>query len=163
MFYPNIFDPILVVSQIMLMQCSFYLAYGFWILLCNMIAGTDVDLASIFAPSAMDFGHSYGWPPIAACILAAPVSAISLMLVVGRSKKCLDFGVTVAVTHLIACAIYETFPTSSCWWIANVTYAVVAITMGEWLCIRSEMQDIPTHAMKLKPIKGTGTSVSLNV
>jgi hypothetical protein len=69
MFFPNIFDPLLVSSQIIMMQCVYYLSFGLYLLLFNLTAGTDVDLDYILSPSTMCFSHWYCWPPIAASAL----------------------------------------------------------------------------------------------
>lgn len=73
MFYPNIFDPSLVTSQIFILQCIFYLSNGFWLLMCNNIAGTDLELSYILNANAISFTHWYGWPPVIACLFSAPV------------------------------------------------------------------------------------------
>ena len=38
-FRSNIFDPLLIVAQIVAMQCSFYAFMGLWILLADIVGG----------------------------------------------------------------------------------------------------------------------------
>lgn len=70
-------------------------------------------------------------------------SAFGLQTFVGRSRKCLDFGSTINIFHLILCTFYAGFPTNFTWWFINISTATITVTFGEWLCIRKEMEAIP--------------------
>ena len=43
-FRANIFDPILIVAQIMAMQCCYYLSTGAWLLIADFIGGVPISL-----------------------------------------------------------------------------------------------------------------------
>ncbi len=47
-FRSNVFDPVLVVSQITAMLCSFYGCLGLWLILANLIAGLRYSLDQFF-------------------------------------------------------------------------------------------------------------------
>ena len=47
-FRSNVFDPILVVSQIVAIQCSFYGCLGLWLILANAIAGLRHSVDQFF-------------------------------------------------------------------------------------------------------------------
>jgi hypothetical protein len=63
--------------------------------------------------------------------------------VVERAKKCLDFTVTIYFLHLLFCCAYRGWPRSMEWWLLNGASLAVTATLGEWLCLRKEMRDIP--------------------
>jgi hypothetical protein len=70
-----------------------------------------------------------------------------LAIVVEKSRKCLDFGTTVYLYHLLFCAIFDGFPATYGWWITHSVCAVVMVVLGEYLCSLREMQDIPLLAL----------------
>ena len=69
--------------------------------------------------------------------------AAYLSFVVERAKKCLDFTLTLYIIHLACCCAYRGWPRSPEWWALNLTSAAVMAALGEWLCLRKEMREIP--------------------
>jgi hypothetical protein len=70
--------------------------------------------------------------------------SLLLALIVEKSKKCLDFSVTLFVIHLLLCTIYSGgFPSTWDWWIVNFTGMIIMVLLGEYLCSRKELSDIP--------------------
>ena len=93
------------------------------------------------------------------------------VLQVERAKKCLDFSATLYLTHLAIVSVIGGFPTSrhlvrgaarqphfkhsvglhrhvmvggcGCRWLVNVGAMAITAVLGEWLCLRRELQDIP--------------------
>jgi len=66
-----------------------------------------------------------------------------LCLVVERAKKCLDFAATAHLLHLCCCYLYGGVPSSWEWWAVNVMSLVLMALLGEFLCMRRELADIP--------------------
>lgn len=66
-----------------------------------------------------------------------------MLHLVERAKKCLDFSATVYIIHLFICIIYGGWPSSLTWWIVNGTGIAVMALLGEHLCMRRELQEIP--------------------
>ena len=66
-----------------------------------------------------------------------------IFYVVERAKKCLDFSATVYIVHLIICYTYGGWPASLTWWIVNVVGLAIMALLGEYLCIKRELRDIP--------------------
>jgi hypothetical protein len=66
-----------------------------------------------------------------------------MAIVVEKSRKCLDFGATVYLYHLLFCSLFDGCPSTWDWWIVHVVCLVVMVVLGEYLCSRREMQDIP--------------------
>ena len=71
-----------------------------------------------------------------------------LLLIVERAKKCLDFTVTMYIIHLFICLIYGGLPSSIAWWVVNGIGAATMAVLGEWLCIRRELREIPTRSSR---------------
>ena len=69
--------------------------------------------------------------------------SVLLALIVEKSKKCLDFGVTLFLIHWGMCWLYDGFPTVLDWWIVNLFGMIVMVLLGEYLCSRRELDDIP--------------------
>jgi hypothetical protein len=66
-----------------------------------------------------------------------------MLHLIERAKKCLDFSATVYIVHLFICIIYGGWPTSLTWWVVNGTGIAVMALLGEYLCIRRELREIP--------------------
>lgn len=69
--------------------------------------------------------------------------AASLMFLVERAKKCLDFCATLYIMHLFICIIYGGWPASVTWWVVNITGLSLMALLGEYLCMRRELREIP--------------------
>ena len=66
-----------------------------------------------------------------------------MLHLIERAKKCLDFSATVYIIHLFICIIYGGWPSSITWWVLNGTGVAVMALLGEYLCIRRELREIP--------------------
>ena len=146
-FYANVFDPALIVSQIVALQCLVYIGLAAWLLLLSALSGrpiTAFGLEQMFSAHAMDVGHSGGWTPIFATLLNALAGGWYLRIIVERAKKCLDFAATFHIVHLACCALYDGFlPYGWEWWVTNLLCVAVTALVGERLCMKREMREIP--------------------
>jgi hypothetical protein len=70
-------------------------------------------------------------------------SAVLLAIIVEKSKKCLDFSVTLFLVHLLLCTWYNGIPATWDWWICHIFGTIIMILLGEFLCSRRELDDIP--------------------
>ena len=70
-------------------------------------------------------------------------SAVLLAIIVEKSKKCLDFSVTLFLIHIVTCSIYGGFPSTWDWWIIHVMGMIAMVVLGEYLCSKKELSDIP--------------------
>src|SRR5690606_30431592 len=67
-----------------------------------------------------------------------------LMYVVERAKKCLDFSSTMHIFHLLGCIVYSRrFPDRWEWWVINIVTLILTAVLGEFLCQRKELREIP--------------------
>lgn len=79
-----------------------------------------------------------------------------LSVVVERLKKCLDFTFTLYFIHVIICSLYEGFPVEWGFWMSNAVSFLVMVFLGEYLCSRLEMENIPLY------VPSSGASSSIN-
>jgi hypothetical protein len=71
------------------------------------------------------------------------IGAALLAVIVEKSKKCLDFSVTLFLINLTCCTFYGGIPATWDWWILHVLGTIVMIVLGEYLCSRRELSEIP--------------------
>ncbi|KAG5537659.1 hypothetical protein RHGRI_024939 [Rhododendron griersonianum] len=69
--------------------------------------------------------------------------AVYMVYLIERAKKCLDFSATLYIIHLLICIMYGGWPSSITWWVVNGTGVAVMALLGEYLCIRRELREIP--------------------
>lgn len=144
---PSVFDPVFIVAQLFVMQCIFYLAYGaiLW-LLCAVILSEDVTLELMLRPSTLGSSHLLGIFVCLANTLASLVAACFLPLVVGRAKKVLDFCASLFIWHWwITWGVFG-FPSVLSWWILAVLNCVCMTLVGEYLCLKEDMREIPIRS-----------------
>ena len=73
------------------------------------------------------------------------VSAI-LPYVVERSRKCLDFVLTISFVHFGLTWISHGFPFSLPWWCLVIGGTTVSTLIGEYLCLREEQREIKMNS-----------------
>ena len=140
------FDPALIVSQITALQTLLYLDLGVWMLLLNALAGrpaSTVGLELFFSFHSIRLSYTGGWISIAAFFFNALAGGCFLCIIVERARKCLDFSVTAHCVHLFCCVLYDGWPSSWEWWVVNAMSLIVMSLLGEYLCMRNEMREIP--------------------
>ncbi|KAM1714505.1 hypothetical protein ACFX11_025360 [Malus domestica] len=144
MFYGTlVWDPWLIVVQIVCLQCLYYLTLGFFL---SILVGTRVSRMSLvyfFDYATLTISTVTGWCVIGSYLLSALAGAGYLLLLIERAKKCLDFSATLYIVHLFICIAYGGWPSSMTWWVVNVTGVAVMALLGEYLCIRRELREIP--------------------
>lgn len=144
MFYGAVvWDPWLIVAQIVCLQCVYYLTLG---LLLSLLVGTRVSRMSLvyfFDYSSLTASTVTGQCVIASFLLSSLAGVAYLVYVIERAKKCLDFSVTLFVIHLFICIVYGGWPSPLTWWVVNGTGVAVMALLGEYLCIKRELREIP--------------------
>ncbi|KAK7381633.1 hypothetical protein VNO80_00179 [Phaseolus coccineus] len=143
MFYGAVvWDPWLIVAQIVCLQCLYYITLG---LLLSILVGTRVSRMSLvyfFDYVAITTSTVTGWCVIASFLLSSVSGAVYMFYLIERSRKCLDFSATLYIVHLFICIVYGGWPSSITWWIVNGSGIAVMALLGERLCIKRELQEI---------------------
>ncbi|XP_032777110.1 protein SYS1 homolog isoform X1 [Daphnia magna] len=140
-----IWDPPLIISQIVAVQCIMYVSLGLWIIiLLNVLAGHPVSIDYIFKYQEVNVKDVSGRLVVACFLLNSLISATSLWAIVQRTKLCLDFSITAFFVHLVASLIYNSgWPYSASWWVLQFSCVTITCVLAEFLCMRSEMKSIP--------------------
>ncbi|KAG8519700.1 Protein SYS1 [Galemys pyrenaicus] len=132
-FRSYVWDPLLILSQIVLMQTVYYGSLGLWLALVDaLILGFSTPPGRL---SMMSF------------VLNALTCALGLLYFIRRGKQCLDFTVTVHFFHLLGCWFYSSrFPSALTWWLVQVVCIALMAVIGEYLCMRTELKEIPLNS-----------------
>nr|XP_027191790.1 protein SYS1 homolog isoform X2 [Cicer arietinum] len=143
MFYGAVvWDPWLIVAQIVCLQCLYYITLG---LLLTIFVGTRVSRLSLvyfFDYVTVTTSTVTGWCVVASFLLSSAAGAVYMFYLIERSKKCLDFAATLYIIHLFICIVYGGWPSSLAWWIVNGTGIAVMAYLSEYLCMKRELQEI---------------------
>ncbi|VEU37295.1 unnamed protein product [Pseudo-nitzschia multistriata] len=137
------FNPRLIFSQIVALQCFHYLSLGLLVQINHVLYGQSVTVDRIFTDEYLKVWHG-GWQDAFAVFFSyAVVGSFLMAIIVEKSKKCLDFSFTLFVVHLLIVCAYDGFPSTWDWWIVHICSMVTMVVLGEYLCARREMEDIP--------------------
>ncbi|GLU14550.1 hypothetical protein SLE2022_311110 [Rubroshorea leprosula] len=143
MFYgAAVWDPWLIVAQIVCLQCLYYITLGVFL---SVLVGTRVSRMSLvyfFDFATITTSTITGWCVIASVLLSAVAGAGYMLYLIERSKKCLDFSFTLYLIHLFLCIIYGGWPSSITWWVVHGTGLAIMTLLGEHLCINHESKEI---------------------
>mmetsp|Transcript_38419 Transcript_38419/g.89311 ORF Transcript_38419/g.89311 Transcript_38419/m.89311 type:complete len:231 (-) Transcript_38419:118-810(-) len=138
------FFPCLILAQIVALQCFHYVGLGVAVQFDHFVYGTTSTLDRIFTTWYLNLHAAGGWVDNTAILVSWGLyGAILLVLIIEKSKKCLDFGVTCFIIHVVVCTFYQEFPKTADWWIVNILGMIIMIIFGEYLCSRVELRDIP--------------------
>ncbi len=74
-------------------------------------------------------------------------SAFVLVAIVERARKCLDFAATVYLFHFVLTCWFGGFPVSLAWWIVHALALIAMTLLGEYLCMRYELREIPRQQL----------------
>lgn len=176
MFYAPGFDPFLILAQIACMQSALYLSLGIWLVILTALSGSpisSISLRHMFSDSAMRLSFTNGWVPMVASLINAASGCVTLLravvcavgslaltscahtwrralalcVIVERAKKCLDFTTTFFCLHMLGCWYHSGFPTSWEWWLTTGLGIIMMALLGEFLCMKREMQEIPLFSL----------------
>jgi len=143
----TVFDPILIVAQIIVLQCIWYLTLGVFLQILRGGGGGSLTLFPFFDPQAVGGGKArasgLAWRTAFAFLLSSAVGAGFLAITVERAKKCLDFATTLYILHLVLVICYAGWPTRFEWWLLQLACLATTAIGGEYLCLQREMRDIP--------------------
>merc|ERR1719502_1782140 len=120
------------------MQSAFYLCFIAVTVSVDTVVGAPHSLSQLFRYQA------YKWySPLAFSMWVTSLfMAVTLRFVVERVKKCLDFVATYHIFHLFITWLSTGFPVTFQWWLVNIVAAVVAVVLGEYVCMQAEMKEI---------------------
>uniref|UniRef100_A0A8C7XUT4 SYS1 golgi trafficking protein n=1 Tax=Oryzias sinensis TaxID=183150 RepID=A0A8C7XUT4_9TELE len=120
-FRSYIWDPVLIICQIVLMQCIYYSFLGLWLAGVDSLVHSSRSLDQIFSYEILGFATILGRLSMMAFVLNSLTCALGLWFFIRRGKQCLDFTVTVHFFHMIGCWIYNAhLPSTLSWWLRSM-------------------------------------------
>ncbi|XP_029772588.1 protein SYS1 homolog isoform X1 [Suricata suricatta] len=146
-FRSYVWDPLLILSQIVLMQTVYYGSLGLWLALVDGLVRSSPSLDQMFDAEILGFSTPPGRLAMMSFILNALTCALGLLYFIRRGKQCLDFTVTVHFFHLLGCWFYSSrFPSALTWWLVQAVCIALMAVIGEYLCMRTELKEIPLNS-----------------
>uniref|UniRef100_A0A3P9MDW8 Uncharacterized protein n=2 Tax=Oryzias latipes TaxID=8090 RepID=A0A3P9MDW8_ORYLA len=147
-FRSYIWDPVLIICQIVLMQCIYYSFLGLWLAGVDSLVHSSRSLDQIFSYEILGFATILGRLSMMAFVLNSLTCALGLWFFIRRGKQCLDFTVTVHFFHMIGCWIYNAhLPSTLSWWL----HPGGIKQMGEhWRVERSSLRKLLQERLKTK-------------
>lgn len=158
-------DPVLLITQITAMQCILYSSLGAIMWIMDFLSGGNHTLDHLFqyhvrtqhspminhplthSPLSLQEIHINDWSGrlvVSAFAINSLSGAVALWFIVRRTKLCLDFSCTFHAIHLAVCWYYNSsFPTTFSWWLLHAVCAALMCVCGEFLCLKTELQEIP--------------------
>lgn len=143
-FRSNVWDPTLIIAQIITMQCLYYITLGLTSALLLKFLDQKPALEYLFDPSSsLLFGQEQA-VIIFAHIINSLFGAVALWYIIQRAKQCLDFSCTLHFFNFIACCVYSgSLVTSFVWYFVQLVCIVLMVVIGEYLCFKTDLKDIP--------------------
>ncbi|VIO97403.1 Hypothetical 23.7 kDa protein in CYR1-OST1 intergenic region, putative [Brugia malayi] len=134
-FRSYIWDPGLIILQIICMQAAFYTAWCALLVMFS-VGSYYPSLEQVFTAAASFHGTVIQ-------LLSAAACSLIMSKVIGRSKQCLDFTCTLHFWHLIAVTLYyKSIPMHVFWWLLQLLSIVLCTVLGEYFCLQLESRDI---------------------
>ncbi|EDQ85493.1 uncharacterized protein MONBRDRAFT_38849 [Monosiga brevicollis MX1] len=122
-------------SQIVTLQCVFYLILGLLATVTAHAVDTEAGLDFLFAEESLDIWQFYG-TFVTAFFLTAPAIAFACR----RAPQCLDFASTIFLLHVVMCGFYDGIPRRLRWWLLQGTGVAIMALLAEYTCIQIEMR-----------------------
>lgn len=147
------FRPRLIVTQMAVMQSGFWLAFATLVASAQLALGQPPGLWQLFRSG------DYTWETATGCTLAvclwatALTMAVALRYVVERAKKCLDFVFTYHFFHFIATCFTSGFPAVFQWWAIQIIALLIAVFLGEYICMQAETKAIQLSSKPSKKLE----------
>uniref|UniRef100_A0A1A9W9D2 Protein SYS1 homolog n=1 Tax=Glossina brevipalpis TaxID=37001 RepID=A0A1A9W9D2_9MUSC len=137
-------DPILIISQIVSVQFCVYFTLGLLILTASLLSGDTYRLDNVFEYHEIHISDLKGRLIICAFVTNSFLASLFLWCIIRRAKLCLDFSCTFHFFHLLICWYYNSsFPSNISWWLVNAITITIMCIGGEFLCLKSELKEIP--------------------
>lgn len=132
-----------ILKQICILQFVFYFAFASVALFVSVLFGIHFQIGNIWDHAK--YGFDTDESALVSLIFYFSIVVVSAVLpaVVERTRKCLDFVITLAFIHLVLSSLSHGFPWHLHWWLIVVSGCTACTLIGEYLCMREEQREIP--------------------
>ena len=132
-------DPLCIFYQMITLQAAFYVCLTLIVLTMSTFTQSSMRLVELFRTN----DGPIPWELLVAHLATAVVMGGALFPhVVERSKRCIDFCITIYFWHAILSACINGFPFSALWWGMTATSFGVTLAGAMTGCRYRELQDI---------------------
>jgi len=143
-FRSYVWDPTLIIMQMLAMQFVYYTTLGLLSSLILSFGSYPPSLSHLFDAGVVDYYGAENRLLMIAFVLNSLFGAVALWYIIQRAKQCLDFTCTLHGFHFLICWVFSgQFPTRIAWWLVQLVCIVLMVVIGEYLCFKSDMKDIP--------------------
>jgi hypothetical protein len=136
------FDPILIISQIILLFSINNILLIFFTILFNQFFGLKLHIDQILSSDNYDLSSNYGYASLFANFFTNFFMMIAYIKVVGKANKILDYVLTNFFLHLIINTLSSHFPFSPMWWMINGILVTIVTLISEYISLRLDQREI---------------------
>ncbi|KAJ2712662.1 hypothetical protein H4R19_002642 [Coemansia spiralis] len=151
-FRRTAWDPVLIVAQIVTLQCFGYSTFS--ALMAGASVLTDVRLGPqlLFDARLVRGDTVEGWVIGAGLLAMGAANILPLVYMVERSRLCVDFSLTFFAVHLILVWWHQAAPPLTLpWWLAVATSGALMAVGGRAACLRREL--LPIAIRSYMPVR----------
>jgi hypothetical protein len=141
-YISNNFDPILIISQILLIFSVHYILLIFFTLLFNTFLGLRLHIDQLFSVESVDFESNYGYSFLCSNFFTHLFMIVGYIVVVDKANKILDYVLTNFFIHLILTTLNSNFPKSFIWWILNGAFISCLTLISEYIALKLDQREI---------------------
>ncbi|KAJ2347508.1 hypothetical protein IWW50_004210, partial [Coemansia erecta] len=140
-FRKAVWDPVLIVAQIVTLQCFGYGAFS--VLMVGASILTDMQLTPRLLFSSQTVQNTVeGYVVTSALLAMGAANIVPLVYMVERSRLCVDFSLTFFAVHVVLVWWSQGEAPHVLWWAAVAASAGVMAVGGRAACMRREMLPI---------------------
>ncbi|EHB02373.1 SYS1-like protein [Heterocephalus glaber] len=133
-FRSSMWDPLLILSQIILTRTVYYGSLGLWLTLVDALVCSSPSLGQMVDAEILGLSTPGGRLSMMSFILSALTSALGLLCFIQWGKQCLDF---ISFTSRAAALT---------WWLVQAVCIALMAIIGEYLRMRMERKEIPLNS-----------------
>ncbi|KAM7185149.1 putative integral membrane protein [Naviculisporaceae sp. PSN 640] len=136
--------PLKILSQIAALQGLYYIAALILFCFTALVMGTHFSPDLVFGWSAVRGDTTEGWLMGFIWVIdGGMLTALAIIILIGRSKLVLDFAISLHVIHLVVVSFYTgQLPHNTAWWLTMAAASAVAVILGTWGCRYRELKPI---------------------
>ncbi|PMD66836.1 uncharacterized protein K444DRAFT_639045 [Hyaloscypha bicolor E] len=135
--------PLKILTQIVLLQVVWYAVGTLLILFTALVAGKKFSFDLVLSWRSLRGDTTVGWMLGLVWLLNSVVGAVSILLLISRSKLVPDFALTLHFIHLVVVSAYsKSVPQNMLWWALQVASAAMMTSLGVWSCQYRELRPI---------------------
>lgn len=137
------YDPILIISQILMIFGVFYSFFIIFILVFDTVLGLKVHLDQILSVDSIELSTKYGLASVLSLIFTNIILVILMIFTVEKANKVLDYVLTNFLFHFILTTINSRkIPFCLSWWLINGAVVTVVTVVTEYICLTLERKEI---------------------